>query len=158
MAISCRAGRTVRGDQLGVVGAGEGVGDVDDDLAGQRVPVLSDDRHGAGVGHGEDDDVAGRGGAECPGRGPAAESGGQILGLGRVTADDLDGVASFDPPGADGAGIGPEADDADGAHDVCASFLWSFFWSGPRRARRMPASGTSAALFRACPTTFVINC
>ena len=120
-----RAGRTVRGDQLGVVGGGEGVGDVDDDLAGQRVPVLSDDRHGAGVGHGEDDDVAGRGGAECPGRGAAAELGGQVLGLGRVTADDLDGVAAFDSSGADGAGVGPEAEDADAAHD-CAAILVPF--------------------------------
>ncbi len=29
-----RAGRAVRGDQLGVVGGGEGVGDIDDDFAG----------------------------------------------------------------------------------------------------------------------------
>ena len=33
-----RAGRTIRGVQLGVVGGGEGVGDIDDDLAGSRVP------------------------------------------------------------------------------------------------------------------------
>ena len=76
-----RAGSAVRGDQRGGVGV-EGVGDVDDDLAGQRVPVLGEDLHGAGVGHGEDDDVAGRGGGECPGRRAAAERGGQVLGLG----------------------------------------------------------------------------
>jgi hypothetical protein len=70
-----RAGSAVRGDQPGGVGV-EGVGDVDDDLAGQRVPVLGEDLRGAGVGYGEDDDVAGRGGAECPGRGAAAEGGG----------------------------------------------------------------------------------
>src|ERR1039457_6952269 len=66
-------------------------------------------------------EVPGRGapaGAECPGGGAAAERGGQVLGLGRVAADDLDGVASFDPAGADGAGVGPEAEDADAAHDV----------------------------------------
>jgi hypothetical protein len=36
-----------------------GVADVDDDLAGPRVPVLTDDRHGAVEQHGEDDDDAG---------------------------------------------------------------------------------------------------
>src|SRR3984957_11492402 len=36
-----RAGGAVRGEQPGGVGV-EGVGDVDDDLAGQRVPVLGD--------------------------------------------------------------------------------------------------------------------
>src|SRR3984957_15511990 len=46
-----RAGSAVRGDQAGGVGV-EGVGDVDDDLAGQRVPVLGEDLRGAGVGHG----------------------------------------------------------------------------------------------------------
>jgi len=37
------------------------------------------------VRHGKDDHVAGRGSAECPGRGPAAERG-EDLGLGRVAA------------------------------------------------------------------------
>jgi hypothetical protein len=92
-----RAGSAVRGDQPGGVGV-EGVGDVDDDLAGQRVAVLGDDRHGVGVRHGEDDDVAGRDGAECPGRGAAAERGGQVLGLGGVAAHDLDGVAVLRRP------------------------------------------------------------
>src|SRR6202030_1427924 len=111
-----RAGGAVRGDQRGGVGV-EGVGDVDDDLAGQRVPVPGEDRRGAGVGYGEDDDVAGRGGAECPGRGAAAERGGQVLGLGRVAAGDLDGVAALDRAGAYGAGHAPQADEADAAHD-----------------------------------------
>src|ERR1039458_6222363 len=78
-----RAGSAVGGDQPGGVGGG-GVRDVDDDLAGECIPVVGDDRHGAGVRHGEDDDVASRDRAECPGRGPAAERGSQVLGLGRV--------------------------------------------------------------------------
>jgi hypothetical protein len=98
-----RAGSAVRGDQRGGVGV-EGVRDVDDDLAGQCVPVLGEDRRGAGVGHGEDDDVAGRGGGECPGRRAAAEGGGQVLGFGLVAADDLDGVAALDRAGGYGAG------------------------------------------------------
>jgi len=110
-----RGGGAVRGDQPGGVGV-EGVGDVDDDLAGECVPVLGDDRHGAGVRHGEDDDVAGRGGAECPGRGAAAERGGQVPGLGRVAAGDLDGVAALDRTGGYGAGHAPQADNADAAH------------------------------------------
>jgi hypothetical protein len=65
-------------------------------LLASASPVPSDDRHGAGVGHGEDHDVAGRGGAKCPGRGPAAERVGKVLGLSGVTADDLDGVAALD--------------------------------------------------------------
>src|SRR6266700_6076668 len=116
-----RAGSAVRGDQPGGVGV-EGVGDVDDDLAGQRVPVLGEDRRGAGVGHGEDDDVAGRGGAECPGRGAAAEGGGQVLGLGLVAAGELDGVAALDRAGGYGAGHAPQADNADAAHGRVLTF------------------------------------
>src|ERR1019366_5635353 len=116
-----RAGSAVRGDQPGCLGV-EGVGDVDDDLAGQRVPVLGDDRHGAGVRHREDDDVAGRGGAECPGRGAAAERGGH--GLGRGAADDLDGVAASERPAGEGAGHVPQADNADAAHGVPAFWSW----------------------------------
>ena len=68
------AGRGRLGDFLcdrGVIGDGqpvglgiEGVADVDDDLARQRVSVLGDDRHDIGVPQGHDDDVAGRRGAE----------------------------------------------------------------------------------------------
>jgi hypothetical protein len=94
----------------------DGVGDVDDDLAGQRVPVLGNDRHGAGVRHGEDDDVARGGGAECPGRGAAPERGGQFLGFGRVAADDLDGVAASERPVGQSAGHVPQADNANAAH------------------------------------------
>jgi hypothetical protein len=38
-------------------------------------------------------------------------------GLGRVAADDLDGVAALDRAGAYGAGHAPQADNADAAHD-----------------------------------------
>src|SRR5579859_1759241 len=44
LAISCAPE-----EPSGVTSGGNGVGDVDDDLAGQRVPALSDDRHGAGA-------------------------------------------------------------------------------------------------------------
>jgi hypothetical protein len=100
-----RSGSAIRSDQPGGVGV-EGVGDIDDDLAGQRIPVL-----GTGtalvVRHGEDDDVAGRGSAECPGRGPAAERGDKALSLGRVAADELDGVAARDCASGDGTGDAP---------------------------------------------------
>ncbi len=111
-----RAGTALGGDEAREIG-GDGVGDVDDDLAVQRVPVLADHRRRAGVRHGEDDDVPGRGGAGRPDSG-AAERGGQFLGLGRVAADDLDCVAASERPVGQGAGHVPQADDADAAHDV----------------------------------------
>src|SRR3954466_10594795 len=48
-----RSGRAIRSDQPGGVGV-EGVGEVDDVLPGQRIPVLGDDLYSAGVRHGED--------------------------------------------------------------------------------------------------------
>ena len=71
-----RAGTAVGGDKALGIG-GDGVGDVDDDLACQGVPVLADHRRRAGVRHGEDDDVPGRGGAGRPDSG-AAERRGQF--------------------------------------------------------------------------------
>jgi hypothetical protein len=63
-------------------GAGvEGVGDVDDDLARQRVTVLGDELRGTGAGQREDDDVAGRRGAGFPRRGAVPERVGQAGGL-----------------------------------------------------------------------------
>jgi hypothetical protein len=79
-----RSGSAIRSDRPGGGGI-EVVGDIDDDLAGQRIPVLGDDRYGAGVRHGEDDDIAGPSSAECPGHGPAAEPGGEAFSLGRAT-------------------------------------------------------------------------
>src|ERR1700712_3206447 len=87
-----RTGSAIGSDHPGGFGV-EGVRDVDDHLAGQRLAVLGDDLHGAGVRHGQDDDVAGRDSSECSGRCPAAERGGQVLRLGRVAADEFDGVA-----------------------------------------------------------------
>ena len=58
-----RPGAPDRGYEPGE-GRIEGVGDIDDDLAGQRVPILGDDRRFAGVRQGEDDDVPGRDAAE----------------------------------------------------------------------------------------------
>jgi hypothetical protein len=51
-----------------------------------------------------------------PGRGAAADRGGQVLGLGLVAADDLDGIAALDRAGAYGVGHAPQTDDADTAH------------------------------------------
>ena len=65
-------------------------------LPASALPVLGDDLHGAGVRHGEHDDIANRYRAERADRGPAAERGSQTLGLGRVTADELDRVAASD--------------------------------------------------------------
>ena len=97
-----RDGGVVRDGQPGDPGV-EGVGDVDDDLAGQRVPVLADGRHGAVEKHCEDDDVAGWGGAPGPGRGAGAERAGKGCGLGRIATYDFDGVAALEGQGADGA-------------------------------------------------------
>ena len=122
------AGRGRLGDFLrdrGVIGDGqpvgrgiEGVADVDDDLAREGVSVLGDDRNDIGVQQGHDDDVPGRDGAELSRRGAAAESLGQVSGLGLIAADDLDGVAARYRQRADGAGHVPGADDADAAHEV----------------------------------------
>ena len=62
----------IRSDHPGGVSV-EGVGDVDDHLAGQGIPVLGDDLNGAGVRDREDDDVAGGDGPQRPRRGPGAE-------------------------------------------------------------------------------------
>jgi len=63
-----------------------------------------------------------RGGAECPGRGAAAEGGGQVPGLGLVAAGDLDGVAALDRAGGYGAGHAAQADEADAAHGRVLTF------------------------------------
>ena len=69
------------------VGLGiEGVADVDDGLAREGVSVLGDDRNDTVVQHGHDDDVAGRDGAPLSRRGAAAESLGQVSGLGLIAA------------------------------------------------------------------------
>ena len=109
----------------GAVGDGEpvargidGVTDVDDDLAREGISVLGDDRNDVGVPEGHDDDVPGRDGAELSRRGAAAESLGQLSGLGLIATDDLDGIASRDRQRADGAGHVPGADDADVAHEM----------------------------------------
>ena len=57
-----------------------------------------------------------------PGRGAAAERGGQVLGLGLVAAGDLDGVAALDRAGGYGAGHAAQADEADAAHGRVLTF------------------------------------
>src|SRR5207245_8105735 len=87
-----RAGTAVRGDKALEIG-GDGVGDVDDDLAVQGVPVLANYRRRAGVRHGEDNDFPGRGDTGRPDSG-VAERGGQFLGFGWCAADDLGCVSA----------------------------------------------------------------
>src|SRR6476659_10191774 len=96
----------------------EGVADVDDDLAREGVSVLGDHRNDIGVQEGHDDDIPCRDGAELSRRGPAAESLGQVSGLGLIAADDLDGVAARYRQRADAASHVSGADDADAAHEV----------------------------------------
>ena len=81
------------GHQPGAVGV-ERVGDVDQDLAGQRIAVVRYRDH-ALVQDGEDDDVTLRRCAERADRGSAADLVGQCLSLGGVAAQELDGVAAF---------------------------------------------------------------
>jgi hypothetical protein len=102
------AGRGRLGDFLrdrGVLACGQpvglgikGVADVDDDLAREGVSVLGDDRNDTVVQHGHNDDVPGWDGAPLSCRGAAAESLGQVSGLGLIAAHDLDGVARPLPP------------------------------------------------------------
>src|SRR6202035_4636805 len=51
---------------------------------------------------------------------PAAESLGQVIGLGLIAAHDLDGVAARYRQRADGTGHVPRTDDGDVAHEVCS--------------------------------------
>ena len=96
----------------------ERVGDVDEDLAGQRIAVVRDHVDCAGVQDGDDDDVARRRRAVRADGGAVADLLGERLRLGGVAAHELDGVAVLRRPGADGGGHVARADDADGGHDV----------------------------------------
>ena len=98
----------------------ERVGDVDEDLAGQRIAVVRDHVDRAGVQDGHDDDVTRRPCAERADGGSVADLVGERLSLGGVAAHELDGVAVLRRPGADGGGHVARADDADGGHDVCS--------------------------------------
>jgi hypothetical protein len=103
-----------------VEGCIEGVADVDDDLAREGVSVLDDDRNDTVVQQGRYDDVPGWDGAPLSRRGAAAESLGQVIGLGLVAAHDFDGVAARYRQRADGTGHVPRTDDGDVAHEVCS--------------------------------------
>ena len=82
----------------------ERVGDVDDDLAGQRIAVVRDHVDRAGVQDSEEDDLTGRPRAERADGGSLADLLGQSLSLRGVAAHDLDCVAVLRRPGADGGG------------------------------------------------------
>src|SRR5580704_10976237 len=98
----------------------EGVTDVDGDLAREGVSVPGYGRNDTVEQQGHDDDVPGRDRAPLYRGGAAAESLGQVSGLGLIATHDLDGVAARYRPRADGTGHVPGADDADGAHSVCS--------------------------------------
>ena len=117
----------------------EGVADVDDDLAGEGVTVLGDNRDDACVQQGCDDDVSGRDGAPGARRRAAAQSLGQVVGLGLIAAHDLDGVAAGHSPGADRARHVARTDEGDAAH-VCVLSLFS----GVAQRAVVPPSATSS--------------
>ena len=94
LAISCAAELSPRVTSPLNLGAIEGVGDVDDDLARKGVPVLGDDRQRRRVRHGEDDDVAGRDCAEPPAVAPPPSASARSAALAASRTDDLDGVAA----------------------------------------------------------------
>ena len=98
----------------------EGVADVDDDLTREGVSVLGNDRNNTVVQQGRDDDVSGRDGAPVARRGVAAQSLGQVIGLGLIAAHDLDGVAARYRERADGAGHVSGTYEGDAAHEMCS--------------------------------------
>src|SRR6187402_1832 len=109
-----RAGRRALGDLLrprtacggdeafGVFG--HRVGDVDDDFAVERIPVLGDHRCRTAVRHGEDDDVALWRGAVGPRGRWGCEPVGQRPRLGGVAADHLNGVSGLGGAATDRCG------------------------------------------------------
>jgi hypothetical protein len=101
------------------------VGDVNDDLAGELVPVLLDGVLDAGVVDGEDDDLAAerRAGLEC-GR-LLAELAGQLLRLRLVAVDDLDLVPTGHGAGADTAAHVPRTNDRHACHGTASSSVRS---------------------------------
>jgi hypothetical protein len=110
--------RVARGSHQSAGVGVERVGDVDEDLAGQRIAVVRDHFNRAGVQDGDDDDVTRW---PCPERadgGSVPDLVDKCLSLGGVAAHDLDGVAVLRRPGADGGGHVARADDADGGHDM----------------------------------------
>jgi hypothetical protein len=86
----------------------ERVGDVNEDLAGQRIAGVRDHLDRAGVHHGHDDDVTQRPCAERADGGSVADLVGERLGFSGVAAHVFDGVAVLRRPGADGSGMLPE--------------------------------------------------
>jgi hypothetical protein len=115
--------RVARGSQESAGVGVERVGDVNEDLAGQRIALVRDYGNHAGVRDGHDDDVTQRRCAVRAGGGSVADLVGECLSLGGAAADELDGVAVFRRPGADGDGHVARADDADGGNDVCSSVV-----------------------------------
>ena len=103
-----------------VEGGVEGVADVDDDLVREGVSVLGDDWYDPVVQQGGNDDVPGRDGAPLARRRAAAQSLGQVIGLGLIASHDLDGVAARHGERADGTGHVSRTDDGDAAHEVCS--------------------------------------
>lgn len=127
---------TVVGDDEALQVGGYGVGDVNDDLASQRVPVLPHHRRRAGVRHGEDDDVPGRGGVEAVPTVAPPSAAANSLALAGSRPMISTALPPHERPGGQGAGHVPQADNADAAHGVPA--FWS--WTG-RHARLVVVNG-----------------
>src|SRR5215211_6581207 len=99
----------------------DGVGDVDDDLAGELVRVLLDGVLDAGVVDGKDDTITAElrpGFERCGG---AAEVLGELLRFRRVAVDDLDLVASRDDAGPDAAAHVACTNDRHACHGAASS-------------------------------------
>jgi hypothetical protein len=110
-----RAETVSRGHKARVIG-GDGIGDVDKNLACQLFAVLLHHVKNGGVGNRQDDHVPGRGGAERSCRRAGSDLLGQRLRSGGVATHHLDGVSGLGGKAADRCGHVACADDADSAH------------------------------------------
>src|SRR5512132_786243 len=113
----------------------DGVGDVDDGLAGELIGVLADGVLDAGIVDGEDDHLAAERSPGIERGGGATEVLGEPLRICRVAVDDLDLVASRDDAGSDAA-----------AHVACTNDRHACRGaasSGSRRAHQLPCPAST---------------
>src|SRR5215216_5706365 len=99
----------------------DGVGDVDDDLAGELIGILLDGVLDAGIVDGEDDHLAAERRPRIERGGGATEVLGELLRFRRVAVDDLDLVASRDDAGSDAAAHVACTNDGHTCHGAASS-------------------------------------